>query len=160
MGVEKVRTTPYRASTNGHIERLHRTLNGMLARIIRPDWCTWLPGVMDAYRSTPHESTGPNALKFGRENYMLVDLVLGDHSGDARPFDSEDDYVNELQGRLRETFHLVRQHLGKTATRRKEQSDVKVNPTTLPKEIGYGTFVPGSMQVCRQNGRNGIAVLI
>jgi len=122
----------------------------MLARIIRPDqrdWCTWLPGVIAANRATPHESTGysPNALMFGRENYVPVDLVLGDPSGDARPFDSADDYVNELQGRLRETFHLVRRHLGKTAARRKEQYDVKITPTTFPKEIGYGTFVQGSV---------------
>jgi len=98
---------------------------------------------------------------------IMFCVVLGCHlANKAQSFrvicfsDSADDYVNELQGRLRKTFYLVRRYLGKTATRRKEQSDVKVNPTTLPKEIGYGTFVPGSMQVCRQNGRNGIAVLI
>jgi hypothetical protein len=106
----------------------------MLARVIRPDqrdWCAWLPGVMAAYRATPHESTGysPNALMFGRENYMPIDLILGDSGDDTLHPDSADDYVHDLQGRLRDSYHLVRQHLGKTARRRKEQYDVKVKPT-------------------------------
>ena len=33
-GTDKIRTYPYKASTNGAIERLHRTLNAMLGRVI------------------------------------------------------------------------------------------------------------------------------
>ena len=32
MGVDKLRTTPYKPSTNGLIERFHRTLNSMLEK--------------------------------------------------------------------------------------------------------------------------------
>ena len=37
MDIDKIRTTPYKPSTNGQVERLHRTLNGMLARVVRAD---------------------------------------------------------------------------------------------------------------------------
>ena len=33
MGFDKIRTSPYKASTNGAVERLHRTLNAMLRRV-------------------------------------------------------------------------------------------------------------------------------
>jgi hypothetical protein len=66
---------------------------------------------------------------FGRENYMPIDLILGDSGDDTLHPDSADDYVHDLQGRLRDSYHLVRQHLGKAARRRKEQYDVKVKPT-------------------------------
>ena len=33
-GIEKVRTSPYRPSTNGAIERLHRNVNATLGRVI------------------------------------------------------------------------------------------------------------------------------
>jgi transposase InsO family protein len=83
MDIWKIRTSPYRPSTNGMVERLHRTLNSTLAKVVDADqrnWCEKLPGVIAAYRATPHQSTGfsPNTLMFGRENRMPIDIVLGD----------------------------------------------------------------------------------
>jgi len=34
MAIAKIRTSPYRPSTNGMVERLHRTMNSMLAKVI------------------------------------------------------------------------------------------------------------------------------
>ena len=34
LGVDKLRTSPYKPSTNGAVERFHRTLNSMLAKVV------------------------------------------------------------------------------------------------------------------------------
>ena len=51
-GIDKIRTTPYKASTNGVVERYHRTPNAMLGRVVSEnqlDWDIKLPGVMTKY---------------------------------------------------------------------------------------------------------------
>ena len=45
---------------------------------------------------------------FERENRAPVDLVLSPVQGESERFDSVDDYVFELQSRLREADHLAR----------------------------------------------------
>ena len=82
MEIDKIRTSPYKASTNGVVERFHRTLNSMLGKIVNEtqrDWDDRLPAVMAAYRASPHTSTGfsPNRLFLGRETRMPLDLVMG-----------------------------------------------------------------------------------
>ena len=82
MDITKVRTTPYRASTNGVVERFHRTLNCIMAKVINENqrnWCHMVPHASAAYRSTLHESTGftPNMIALGREVHMPIDIVLG-----------------------------------------------------------------------------------
>ena len=67
MEIEKLRTTVFKASTNGVVERFHRTLNSMLAKVVNDNQRNWdecVPYVMAAYRATSHESTGysPNRL--------------------------------------------------------------------------------------------------
>ena len=47
LGIDKIRTTPYKASTNGAVERFHRTLNATLGRVVsesQRDWDEKLPG--------------------------------------------------------------------------------------------------------------------
>ena len=136
MCIAKIRTTPYRPSTNGMVERLHRTMNSMLAKVVRADqrnWCQLLQGVMAAYRATPHEATGfsPNILTFGRENRMPVDIVLGCPNDQNLPCSTTDDYVADLQSRLRTGYQSVRAHLGKAAEARKKQYDVGVRSFTV-----------------------------
>ena len=81
-GIDKIRTTPYKASTNGAVERFHRTLNAMLGRVVSEnqlDWDVKLPGIMAAYRASRHDATGyrPNFLMFGRELRAPIDIVHG-----------------------------------------------------------------------------------
>ena len=71
FGIEKVRTSPYKPSTN-EVERFHRTMNSVLAKTVaehQKDWDIRLPFVMAAYRASRHEATGysPNFLVLGRE---------------------------------------------------------------------------------------------
>lgn len=61
LGVSKIRTSPYKASSNGLLERFHRTLNSLLAKFIsetHKNWGVQLQFVMAAYRTSQHTSTG------------------------------------------------------------------------------------------------------
>ena len=70
LGTTKLNTTAYHPQCDGMVERFNRTLKMMLrkhAAEFGSQWDTSLPGVLWAYRNTPHESTGekPSFLLFG-----------------------------------------------------------------------------------------------
>ena len=65
-------TTAYHPACDGMVERFNRTLKAMLrkhAARFGGQWDRFLPGVLYAYRNTPHESTGekPSFLLFGTD---------------------------------------------------------------------------------------------
>lgn len=131
LGIEKIRTSPYKPTTNGCVERFHRTLNSMLAKVVQAnqkDWDDCLPSVMAAYRAAKHSATGfsPNALVFGKENRAPIDLVLGGIVSEEEHHDSHDEYVKRIQARHRQSYALARDHLRAAAERRKDDYDVKV----------------------------------
>jgi transposase InsO family protein len=132
LQIDKLHTTFYKPSTNASIERLHRTLNSMLGKIVavhQKDWDAHLPYVMAAYRASRHEATGysPNQLVLGRENRMPIDIVL-DLPPAEEPAVTYDGYVETAQDRLREAYKLVREHLGHAAERNKRYYDLRVRP--------------------------------
>ena len=60
LGVTKLNTTAYHPQCDGMVERLNRTLKSMLRKTCAKfgqQWDRFLPGVLWAYRNTPHEST-------------------------------------------------------------------------------------------------------
>ena len=131
LGVEKLRTTVYKASTNAAVERFHRTLNSMLGRMIEDnekDWDMLLPYVMAAYRSSRHEATGftPNYLLLGREVHAPVDLVY--ETPEVVASSSYEAYSDELENRFQYAYALVRDHLGEAAKRSKRYYDLHVRP--------------------------------
>ena len=130
-GIEKLRTTSYKPSTNGAIERFHRTLNSMLAKVVtesQRDWDRHVAPVMAAYRSTIHQSTGytPNFLVYGRENRAPIDLILAVEDEPDEIGTSPDQFVNDLLQRQRQAHRLAREHLGQAAERRKKEYDLHV----------------------------------
>ena len=134
LGVDKVRSTAYKPSTNGCVERLHSTMNSMIGRVVDDNQRNWdevLPYVMAAYRSSVHESTGytPNFLTFGREVRAPIDVVLGRPNPDQSA--SVDDYANEIVERLTNAYQLVREHLGVAAERTKKYYDLRARPVTF-----------------------------
>jgi len=61
MEIDKIRMTSYKPSTNGALERVHRTLNTMLGKIVseqQRDWDSHVPYVLAAYNATDHSATG------------------------------------------------------------------------------------------------------
>jgi transposase InsO family protein len=139
MGVEKVRTTPYRPQTNGMIERMHRVLNAMLAKVISEDQRNWpehLPAVMAAYRASTPEATSfsPNRLILGREVRLPVDTIYGLPFDRVNVSQSYDDIVCERAERTIFDFHVVRDCLKRAAQLRQDKYDIKVKPVAV--EVG------------------------
>ena len=72
LGVRQVRTTPYHPSSNGVVERWHRSLHTGLNHYINStntNWDVVVPFYLMAYRATPNTATGysPFFLLHGRE---------------------------------------------------------------------------------------------
>ena len=100
LNIKKTRTTSYRASSNGLIERFNGTLGRMLKKFVdnnNEDWDQYLGLLMAAYRSTPHSSTGysPNMMMFGREVTLPVDVIFPIPSQEASA--DEHEYVAKLR---------------------------------------------------------------
>jgi len=60
LGVDKIRTTSYKPSTNGALERMHRTLNTMLENMVdekQRNWDAHVAYAMAAYNATVHSAT-------------------------------------------------------------------------------------------------------
>src|SRR6185436_3078350 len=130
LGIDKIRTTAYKPSTNGGIERFHRTLNTMLGKVVETsqrDWDERLPGVMAAYRASRHETTGfsPNYLILGREARAPIDLVLGEPNDEAGEI-SFDSFVDNKIAKLQEAYALVREHTQQSANRAKKYYELRV----------------------------------
>jgi transposase InsO family protein len=131
MEIDKIKTTAYRPQTNGICERFHRTLNSMLAKLVREDqrdWDTRLPFVMAAYRATIHDSTGfsPNFMIMAREVSTPLDIMMGAPETEIDKWDSIDDFVANRQEMMRSAYCLARQNLKKAAQRRKNYYDIRV----------------------------------
>ena len=60
LGTTKLNTTAYHPQCDGMVERMNRTLKSMLRKHVAKfgsQWDRYLPGILWAYRNTPHEST-------------------------------------------------------------------------------------------------------
>ena len=139
LGVDKLRTTPYKPSTN-QVERLHRSINSVLGKTVanhQRDWDVRLSFAMAAYRASRHESTGytPNLLTLGREVRMPADIVYG--SLDETPNESYDSYVENVRGRMTAAYEETQIALRKAAERNKRYYDVRVRPN----EYKVGSWV-------------------
>jgi transposase InsO family protein len=78
---EKSRSIPYRAQSNGLVERTNHTLQQMLIPYVNKhqnDWDDYLSQVVIAYNSRPHKSTGisPYLLTLARESNLPIDLQM------------------------------------------------------------------------------------
>jgi hypothetical protein len=132
LGIDKLRTTFYKSSTNALAERLHRTINSMLGKMVNQrhsDWDLVLSQVMAAYRNTRHDSTHytPNYLMMGREVRTTADLLYGTESAEER-HENYDDYVEKVRDRFRFAYDCVRDHLGQAAEYNKRYYDMRVRP--------------------------------
>jgi transposase InsO family protein len=134
LGIDKLRTTVYKASTNGAVERFHRTLNSMLGKVVstnQRNWDEWLPSVIAAYRASRHDATGfsPNFMMFGREVYAPLDIMYGAPVGEEEHYESYDDFADRKVETMRKAYQLAREHLGYAANRSKKLYDMRVRPS-------------------------------
>lgn len=131
LGIEKTRTTAFRPQSDGMIERMNRTIIAMLksfATDCQLQWDMYISGLMLAYRSSVHSSTGqtPNLMMFGREFNMPVDLMLGRFPG-QREVSNVPEYVADMRTALEDSHEHARKHLQTAMKRQKVQYDKKVS---------------------------------
>ena len=104
LNISKLRTSPYRPSTNGMVERYHRSLKQMLGKVVsetQRDWDLHLPAAAAAYRVSEHVVTGftPNFMMLGREVRTPVDLILRAPAGEEKFWTSSHEFVADAQQR-------------------------------------------------------------
>ena len=132
LGIHKLRTSSYKPSTNGVAERIHRTLNTMMGKVVsdhQRDWTDYLPKIMAAYRSAEHQSTGysPNMLILGREVNVPLDLMAKLPSDSATLSDT---YVEYHLNQFREAYLVTRQNLHASTLTNKKYYDMSVKPAS------------------------------
>ncbi len=127
MDTEKTRTTAYRPSADGQVERYNQTMAQLLNAVCDnyEDWDLKLPFVVSAYNATPHSVTGysPNRLMVGREVYLPIDVTVP--KDPKTQYASTDVYVDRLEDDIRIAFEIVRERLGKAAILAKKYYDRK-----------------------------------
>ena len=134
VGVTRLTTIPYTPRQNP-VERTHRSLNSMFAKVLErhTDWSAWLPYIAFAYNSTVHKSTGftPHFLHYGRELASSMNLLLANPSDE---YENHGEFATLMIERMNFAHELARQVLHETALQAKRNYDVKVRPQKF--EVG------------------------
>ncbi|XP_056003459.1 uncharacterized protein LOC130046578 [Ostrea edulis] len=129
LKIHKARTTPYRPSANGQVERYNRTLMDAVRCYIdkaQNSWDIHLAQIAGALRSSVNRSTGftANKLMLGRETNTPADLMY------APPIRGEDldleDYVVNLEKSIQAAHEIARARLRTTEERMKRDYDLRV----------------------------------
>ena len=141
LGIQKLRSTSYEPRTCGCVERLHLTLNAMLAKAMsegQTDWDRHLSAVTAAYNATVQESTGysPYYILYGSEMRTPLEIVAGINPVDHE-VSSVDEWVDRKLQILSRAHNIVRENLGRAAERSKTYYDRRVKT----KQFEEGQFV-------------------
>ena len=134
-GVQKLRTSPYHAQTNGQVERMNQTIIRMIGKLEQDKKARWsehLPEMLAAYNGTRSAVTGysPYFLLFGRKSRMPVDYLfptLRDSPHQAKMEVS----VAAMQKRLKEAFAVARHLTSQEAARQRHYYDCKAGAVAL-----------------------------
>ena len=124
--VTKVTSTPAHPRRNGLVERQNRTLLTLLrvytSRRMQ-DWDEYIDGVLGAYNSTRHATTGfsPYMLHHGAEKSIPLSFIYPEFT--ARGSDSKEEFVEHLLARQREIHELVRRNTHQAQLRQKLKFD-------------------------------------
>ena len=124
--VTKVTSTPAHPRGNGLVERQNRTLLTLL-RVYTSrrmsDWDEHIDGVLGAYTSTRHATTGfsPYMLQHGAEKSIPLSFIYPEFA--AREFESKEEFVEHLLARQQEIHELVRRNTHQAQVRQKQKFD-------------------------------------
>ena len=111
-GVQKLRTSPYHAQTNGQVERMNQTIICMISKLEedrKACWSEHLPELLMAYNATRSAVTGysPYYLLFGRRPRIPVDYLFPTLCDSPHQTKMEVS-VAAMQKRLKEAFAVAR----------------------------------------------------
>ena len=73
LGTKKLNTTAYHPQCDGMVERFNRTLKSIIRKHVAKfgeRWNDFLPGIVWAYRNTPHESSGE------KPSFLLLEQIV------------------------------------------------------------------------------------
>ena len=111
-GVQKLRTSPYHAKTNGQVECMNQTIIRMIGKLEEDKKACWskhLPELLLAYNATCSTVTGysPYYLLFGRRSRIPVDYLFPNLCDLPHQTKMEVSVV-AMQKRLKEAFAVAR----------------------------------------------------
>ena len=146
-GVQKLRTSPYHAQTNGQVERMNQMIIRLLVRKLEEDrkacWSEHLPELLMAYNATRSTVTGysPYYLLFGRSPRIPVDYLFPTLRDSPHQTKMEVS-VAAMQKRLKEAFTVARCLTSEEVARQCHYYDRKAGAVALQ---------PGDVVMVRTN---------
>ena len=134
-GVQKLRTLPYHAQTNGQVERMNQTIICMIGKLEedrKACWSKHLPKLLMAYNATRSAVTGysPYYLLFGRRPRIPVDYLFPTLRDSPHQTKMEVS-VAAMQKRLKEAFTVVRHLTSEEVARQCRYYDRKAGAVAL-----------------------------
>ena len=134
-GVQKLRTLPYHAQTNGQVERMNQTIIRMIGKLEQDKKACWsehLPEMLSAYNGTHSVVTGysPYFLLFGRKARMAVDYLFPTLRDSPHQTKMEVS-VAAMQKRLKEAFAVARHLTSQEAAKQRRYYDCKAGAVAL-----------------------------
>ncbi|MES9880179.1 MAG: RNase H-like domain-containing protein [Sedimenticola sp.] len=130
LHIHKTRTTPYRPSSNGQVERYNRTLMDAVRCFIgksQNQWDVELPQIAGAIRASVNRSTGftANKLMLGREVNMPAHLLFPPSRRDP-PDEDPGSYAAGLVHSLHQAHDTARTTLKTSLRRMKRNYDLRI----------------------------------
>ena len=127
LQIHKARTTPYRPSANGQVERYNRTLMDAVRCFVGKygtNWDLQLQQIAGALRSAVNRQTGftPNRMVLGREVNTPAHLMFP-HARDTHI--DPDGYVEELVRTIQAAHEFARKALNTASKRSKRDYDLR-----------------------------------
>ena len=146
-GVQKLRTSPYHAQTNGQVERMNQTIIHMIGKLEedrKACWLEHLPELLMAYNATHSAVTGysPYYLLFGRRPRIPVDYLFPTLHDSPHQTKMEVSVV-AMQKRLKEAFTVARHLTSEEVARQSRYYDCKAGAVALQ---------PGDVVMVHTNG--------
>ena len=134
-GVQKLRTSPYHAQTNGQVEQMNQTIICMIGKLEQDKKARWsehLPEMLSAYNGTRSAVTGysPYFLLFGRKARMPVDYLFPTLCDSPHQTKMEVS-VAAMQKRLKEAFAVARHLTSQEAAKQRCYYDRKAGAVAL-----------------------------
>ena len=133
--LQKLRTLPYHAQTNGQVERMNQTIIRMISKLEEDKKACWskhLPELLLAYNATRSAVTGysPYYLLFGRRSRIPVDYLFPTLRDLPHQTKMEVSVV-AMQKRLKEVFAVARHLTSEEAAKKCHYCDRKAGAVAL-----------------------------
>ena len=146
-GVQKLRTSPYHAQTNGQVECMNQTIIRMIGKLEEDKKACWsehLPELLLAYNTTHSTVTGysPYYLLFGRRSRIPVDYLFPTLRDSPHQTKMELS-VSAMQKRLKKAFAVARCLTSEEAAKQRHYYDRKAEAVALQ---------PGDVVMVRTDG--------